>query len=162
MNVKLPKTMMAVILGTAFGITAGCVVVVEDGCSDVDCGGNAFCDAGVCHCIGGYYGDADDFCDPIQTWWVTDECNDGAPISFRLFAQDREWVWPAGSDTYETVGLGLDTYEDIVCLEGELVCFGGQSGDVQWGVGIFGEDDCEDCCFECNANVVDMGLLTCQ
>ena len=146
------------------GAALGCVVYVEDRCLDVDCGDNATCDRGWCECYVGYEGDPDQACDPVQTILIQDHCDDGRDIDYALYSADREWRWPAGSDTYRTAGYGANTGVDIVCYEGEWICFGAQAGELAWGVGLDGTDVCDDdwCCFECYPDTFDLGLLTCE
>lgn len=147
----------------ATGLGLGCVVLVEDSCDDVECGGNAYCDRGICECVGGYDGDPDDFCDPIQTVLITDDCPDGKDVEFVFWSQDRDWKWPAGPDVYVTVGYGANTGVELLCYEGEVLCFGGQAGELTWGVGLDGTEECvgDWCCFECYPDVYDLGLLEC-
>ncbi len=94
---------------------------------------------------------------------ITDECDDGLDIDYRLFSEDRDWVWPA-SGVFTTGGLFTDTYEEITCLQGEAICFGGAAGEFIWGVGLEGTDSCPDCCWICDAyfGPVDLGRLTCN
>jgi hypothetical protein len=160
------RSIQSLLLATAAaaGTALGCVVYVEDECLDVDCGDNATCDRGMCECYVGYDGDPDEACDPIQTVLIQDQCDDGLDTEFVLWSADRSWRWPGGSEEpYLTAGYGAVTYVDIVCYEGEWVCFGAQAGDLAWGVGLDGTDACEDdwCCFECFPDTVDLGLLTC-
>ncbi len=146
----------------AAGVGLGCVVYVsERECDGVSCGANAFCDLGTCRCFSGYEGDPDEVCDPVMSWLLTDSCDDGEEIEFRLFALERDWVWPDGGDVYFTQGLDVDSQADIVCYEGETICFGAETSGYVWGVGLDGSEDCEACCFECGSVYADMGYLTC-
>lgn len=142
------------------GLWLGCVVYVDDACDSISCGDNAYCDEGVCTCVGGYFGDAEVGCDPVQTWAVTDFCDDGLDVSWRLFAQGREWAWPS-ADAFVTTGLNAIDAEQIVCQENEIVCLGATAGDVVWGVGVDGSLSCTDCCEACESGVVDFGKLSC-
>jgi len=156
---------LAGMLGLGLGLVAGCVLYVDEdaigACSDVSCGANAFCDVGDCYCFTGYGGDPDGNCDPEQRWLVRDACDDATDVEFRLFSTSRDWVWPS-EGVYATAGLEVDTALDVLCTRGETVCFGGQAGGLEWGVGLDGTDACDGCCFECEAGTVaDMGLLTC-
>ena len=147
-------------LAAATGLGLGCVIVVEDDCGGVECGDNAYCERGICECVGGYDGDPDDRCDPVQTIWIQDECDDGLNIEYVFWAQDREWRWPA-EGTYETPDLGDNDIRDLTCIEGELICFGAEAGGLFWGVGLDGSEPCSDCCFECFADTYDLGFLEC-
>ena len=142
------------------GVGLGCVLYVDDACSDVSCGDNAYCEEGVCECIGGYFGDPELGCDAVQTWIVQDGCNDGVDVSWRLYAQGREWAWPS-ADSFTTAGFGTNSVEQIVCLPEDIVCFGAQAGETVWGVGVDGSLTCTDCCFECTSGILDYGILSC-
>lgn len=153
------------------------------------CGLNAFCDSGECVCDDGFVavcgtGDCigtDRLCDgtadcanaadedalvcfdgAVQYWTVVDGCDDGEDVAFRLWAQDRDWVWPSVDSEFRTAGLEQVSSEPIECLDGELICFGGVAGDRQWGIGLDGEGSCDDCCQPCASDVVDIGALTCD
>jgi hypothetical protein len=156
------------LLAASVGFFSGCILYVDDDdpidpCVDVTCGENAYCTIdGDCACLEYFDGDPNVACDPVMRWYVTDACDDGLPIRIRLFAQDRDWSWPALPDYYETTGLQEIDFIDITCVPGESICYGAQAGDREWGVGLDGADTCDECCFECDAVDVDIGLLTCE
>jgi hypothetical protein len=127
-------------LGSTLAVAASSCVVVEDPPA-------------------GHAGDPDRGEDTVQEVWVEDRCDDGRDIQFTLQAVERDEWW----DFY-TPGYGLNTSVEIVCEEGELICFGGEAGELKWGVGLDGydsSDDCDWCCFDCFADTVDLGYLTC-
>jgi hypothetical protein len=113
-------------------------------------------------CASGY-DEEPNVCRPtaLLDWLLTDSCDDGLDVEFRLWAQDREWVWPGGDEVYETPGVSVDALQRIACAEGELVCFGGRAGAVEWGLGLDGQGDCSECCTPCTDGVFDLGFLTC-
>jgi hypothetical protein len=152
------------------------------------CGLNAWCDTNECVCEDGFVAvcgtgdctsvgrlcDGTDDCvnaadeDPlvcfdgaVQPWSLVDDCDDGEDIAFRIWAQDRDWVWPSIDAEFHTAGEGETSRESIECLDGELICFGGEAGDRQWGIGLDGQGSCEDCCQPCSSDVVEIGALTC-
>ena len=148
--------------GLLGAVGAACVVaVVDDGGA---CGINAYFTSGQCYCLDGFGGDPDQGCDPIMTVWITDACDDGLPIQWRLFADEREWVWPEEGLVFETTGYLEDNYQDILCFEGERICFGGAAGERVWDLGLEGPQgphSCDDCCFDCGAYEFDLGYLGC-
>ena len=152
------------------------------------CGLNAYCHDAACRCADGFVavcgtGDclpetslcdgvedcanaADEdpeICFPIivQEYLVTDRCDDGQPVVWRLWAGDRDWVWPDPEDAFVTAGFGVLSSELIECRRGELVCFGASLGDAYWGVGADGMRSCEDCCYACAGDSVELGALGC-
>ncbi|MEE9381878.1 MAG: hypothetical protein V3V08_00490 [Nannocystaceae bacterium] len=150
--------------GGGLGLLLGCLLDVDQTCNEVQCGENAYCSEGVCTCVGGYDGAAELGCDPIQQWSLVDACDDGLDVQWRLFAQARDWAWPGDGTVFETVGLNQNMYEEIVCLEGEIVCLGAAVGGSVWGKGLDGSLDCHDCCYPCDLGLdgVDFGLLACE
>ena len=164
---------------------------VVDATCKADCGQNAYCSEGECYCdldhvavCGANAGcmpearlcDAQEDCPnaadenvavcspPVfQDWLVTDDCDDGAPIEYRLFSQDRDWSWPGATTTFKTTSLGAEDYQTIQCFEGELICFAGASGDVVWGFNLDGSGSCDACCATCGSDsVLDLGFLSCE
>lgn len=148
-------------LGFAGATGLGCVFYVED----TECGPFAYDYRGACYCEEGYEGSdpRGEGCDPVMTFRITDDCNDGADVAWKLFADERDWSWPAGDAVYVTPGLGFDGLEAIVCEFDELVCFGGETeSGLVYGAGIDFTEDCSDCCFRCESREVDLGYLTCN
>ena len=144
---------------------SACVVAVVDNlpddCEDVVCGDQAYCSAGACSCAPGYGGDPYTACEPFMEVLLTDACDDGLDVEFRLFSLDTTQTWPTSSTLF-TAGLDVDTVYEIRCEEGELVCFGARAGDLVWGVGLDGQGDCPEAFrFTCGPKQVDAGYLTC-
>ena len=160
-----------------------------EGACERGCGLNAYCADDLCHCdvgavsvcgVGGCLpidalcdGDNDcpdgedetlDVCNPmvLMDWSIIDSCADGFNIDWRLFSQDRDWVWPNADEVFQTPGLSIEQIEVIECAFGELICFGGAAGELSWGVGIDGADDCNDCCWQCDEILVEFPYLTCD
>ncbi|MCB9701428.1 MAG: hypothetical protein H6711_06025 [Myxococcales bacterium] len=161
----------------------------EAGACERGCGVNAYCSDGLCYCDVGSIAvcgtgdclplsqlcddnvdcfngadEAVEICSPtvVMDWSVIDSCADGYDIEWRLYAQDRDWVWPSAETVFYTGGLDVEVIEAIECSEGELICFGGDAGDRTWGVGIDGLDDCDDCCWECGTYVAEVPYLICN
>lgn len=171
----------------------GCLSVqpaVDPDC-DLDCGQNAYCSEGACFCeldhvavCGTNAGcipeerlcdemadcpdSADEnvtVCQPpvFQDWIITDACDDGLDIDWRLFALDRDWAWPSIDTTWVTNGLLVDNYATIQCFQGETICTAAAAGERTWGFALDGSGNCEDCCFTCGADTLfDAGYLECQ
>lgn len=158
---SLARTATSVIVGFAGALAIGCVFYVED----TQCGPFAYAYRGACYCEDGYDGNdpRGDGCSPLMTWRVTDDCNDGADVAWKLYASDRDWTWPAGEAVYLTPGLGYDALETIICNDGELICFGAETeSGLVYGVGLDFAQSCSDCCYSCSSRELDIGYLTCQ
>lgn len=167
----------------------GCQSAVPGSHCQTTCGLNAYCSNGACRCAEGFvavcgtgdcipeaslcdgYQDCQNgkdeepaVCYPAaaQEWIVVDDCDDGLDVEWRLWGDDRDWVWPGPDEVFVTRGLGVESSELIECIEGEVVCFGASAGDLSWGISADGSGGCEDCCFVCEATVVDVGLLSCD
>lgn len=163
---------------------------VDESCA-VACGQHAYCSENACYCevdhvpvCGDNAGclEATRLCDgtqdcpngadeqpaacskPIyQEWLLTDRCDDSEDIEWRLFAQDRDWVWPAASESFFTTGYLVDVYQTIQCFEDEWICFGGASSSQTWGFNLDGSGECEACCAQCGSvDLLDLGYLDCQ
>lgn len=158
------------------------------GCTTT-CGLNAYCESGACVCADGFIavcGTGDclalrQLCDGIpdcpnqmdeapqtcaqqivQQWTLTDDCDDGEDVEWKLWSRDRDWAWPGAGESFVTMGPGLPSHEEIECLKGELVCMGAQASGRTWGVGVDGTGQCEDCCFHCREDAIDLGSLACE
>lgn len=155
----------SIVLAVGFAITAGlgCVFYAEDS----HCGPFAYGYRGDCYCEDGYQGD-DPYgqgCSPVMTFRMTDDCDDGSDLLWRLFSDTREgWQWPEGEDVYVTPGLGWDDLRAITCEPEEWICFGAEteSGTLVYGVGLDYSASCDDCCYPCESREVDLGYLTCN
>lgn len=153
------------------------------------CGANATCVGGTCRCVDGSVavcgngacvatrnlcdGTADCpdggderplvcFDGAVQPWRFVDLCDDDEDIRWRVWAQDRDWVWPDPESTFTAEGFAAISQQTIECVVGELLCFGAESEDSVWGVGLDGRGACDDCCEPCGIEVVDMGDLRCE
>jgi len=160
----VPRSVALILLGMAFAITAGlgCVFWAED----THCGPYAYGDRGDCYCEDGYQGD-DPYgagCSPVMTFLLTDDCDDGSNILWKLFSDDREWTWPEGDEVYTSPGLDYDDLRAITCEPDETICFGAEteSGGLVYGVGLDFSAQCDDCCYTCESREVDLGYLTCN
>lgn len=158
------------------------------GCTTT-CGLNAYCEAGACVCDQGFIAtcgtgdclalrqlcdgvpdcpnladESDETCaqQEIQQWTLTDSCADGLDTEWRLRSAERDWAWPANGMGFVTDGHGLRSHEQIDCLRGERICFGATAGDRSWGIGLDGTGQCEDCCYRCLQDPVDLGALECE
>ena len=140
----------------------GCVLSSVPG---PECGLNAYDYGGACACIANYDGDPYEACEPVMELLITDLCDDGLDIEWRVFAEDRDWVWPDAAQVFWTAGYDVDVIESLQCQDGESLCFGAVAGDEVWGLvleGPGGELACTDCCFDCGAYLFDLGFLTCD
>jgi len=157
----------------------------------LECGQNAYCSEGACYCeldhvavCGTNAGclpearlcderadcpdSADEnvaVCQPpvFQDWIITDACDDGLDIEWRLFALDRDWAWPGIDTVWTTRGLLVDSYATIQCFAGETICTAQAAGSRTWGLALDGSGDCDSCCFTCGAEpLFDAGYLECS
>ncbi len=164
--------------------------IVDENCTR-DCGQNAYCSEGECFCeldhvavcgvnagcmpqarlcddVPDCPNAADEavaVCQPpiFQEFVLTDSCDDSTDIDWRLYALDRDWVWPDASSVFTTAGYGVDVYQVVQCFKGETVCFAGASGSTTWGFNLDGTGTCDTCCYLCgDAQTLDLGYLTCE
>lgn len=175
-------------IGNAYALHGCQPTGAVPGACDTTCGLNAFCDGSGCACVEGYVavcgtgdcmpveqvcdGVADcvndrdedpEVCDvaEVQHWSLADDCVDGLDVHWRLWAQDRGWVWPSLDDAFVTEGVGVAQRASIECIRGETICLGAEAGGVQWGVGLDGTTACDDCCHPCVPGVIEFGSLAC-
>ena len=114
---------------------------------------------------------------------LTDNCNDGDDIAFRIFQysslSDPDTVspssytnraWPGGSNAYITTGFDGTVSERLACDSSSYwACFGAipqdhfQAGQRRnyWGVGIDHQFDCTGCCASCDGGELNY-TLTCN
>ncbi len=167
----------------------GCQPSVPGSACETTCGLNAYCaDDAACRCADGFVavcGTGDclpegSVCDgvedcinaadesrevctaaEVQQWALTDGCDDGQDVAWRLWSRDRGWVWPNPDETFLTEGPGLLSRQSIDCVRGETICLGAEVGDASWGAGLDGTFSCDDCCVSCAEGLVDFGTLAC-
>jgi hypothetical protein len=101
-------------------------------------------------CIGGACGTATSPT-AVLTWDVTNDCLNGEDVSFRFFDITAGLVWPDNTTAYDIVG-GTATQSSLLCLKGDIICFGGDqpTHGNQFGVGIQGNLQCPNCCYACD------------
>lgn len=153
----------SVLFAAGFTLMAclGCVLYVED----TECGPFAYDYRGDCFCEDGYEGDPyASGCAPVMTFRLTDDCDDGHDVLWKLFSDGREWTWPSGEDVYRSPGLGYDDLRAITCEPDEWICFGAETegGGLVYGVGLDFSAQCDDCCYPCESRELDLGYLTCN
>ncbi|MBB4066419.1 hypothetical protein [Gellertiella hungarica] len=72
-------------------------------------------------------------------------------VEVELYSQDREHVWPGGSEVYY-LDDGETKEMSLSCEEGEKICYGawvaGDQGTF-WGTGPDNAQRCTDCCYTC-------------
>lgn len=171
----------------------GCVdpkPVIDENCA-VACGQNAYCSEGECYCELDHVPvcGANAGCMPVarlcddkqdcpngadeqptacstpvyQEWLLTDRCDDGEDIEWRLFALDRDWVWPSQGESFFTSGYLVDVYQTVQCFRDETICFAGASSTSTWGFNLDGTGECEACCAQCGSQeLLDLGFLDCN
>ena len=78
-------------------------------------------------------------------------------LAIEFYSQDRNHVWPGGSDVY-VLGTsdGAMSYS-LSCQPGENICFGAWTQDRRnfWGGGVDMSESCEACCAVCDGSVLD-------
>lgn len=87
---------------------------------------------------------------------LTDACDDGEKIHYRLFQVDssgsRIARWPREQGYYYVIrSYGVEGFNRVPCPAGQHVCYGAESanGKESWGVGLDGTKGCKDCCRSC-------------
>lgn len=93
---------------------------------------------------------------------ITDQCNDGYSINYRFFDTTNNLVWPGTDRHYYTEFYNQRYTSTLTCRTGAKICFGGETGNLKWGVGLNEEQGCTDCCYTCQSGVDQGWLLTCQ
>lgn len=94
---------------------------------------------------------------PSATVSITDGCNDGYRIEWKIYTYPRagsrpNGVLPSSSTHWYTSRVGQTQTESLRCTSGNLVCYGargGRTGQRSWGVGLDGSRGCSDCCVGC-------------
>jgi hypothetical protein len=86
----------------------------------------------------------------FQDWIITDACDDGLDIEWRLFALDRDWAWPDATTVPHHRPRLVDSYATIQCFAGETICTAQRRGLAPCGASnLDGSGSCDDCCFAC-------------
>ncbi len=147
----------------------GCLVVGSEDtlACEIKCGGECVTAREVCDQVADCPDGRDEarsLCYPpvFQELLIVDACDDSTDVTWRVWATEREWVWPSQESSFYSAGFLYQTYELIECEVGEELCFGALAGPISWGVGVDGEVGCEGCCWTCANDLVDLGLLTCD
>ena len=85
---------------------------------------------------------------------ITDTCDDGLPIYYKFYDKTNNLVWYSSS-YYKTNEYGYEKVSYLTCSTGATICFGGESGDRNWGVHLDGKSaECESCCIRCEEDIV--------
>jgi len=97
-----------------------------------------------------------------MTWEIIDLCDDGFNIWFKFFTQESGWVWPE-KNSWSTDSYGKRVTQEIACTNGTWICYGAEpsNADGYWGVGLQGDEGCEDCCSLCEPSTIPL-KLTCE
>lgn len=96
-----------------------------------------------------------------MTIGIRDGCPDGEPVHYRIFDATRGQVWPGDGGDWTTRALGVTYQVELPCTPGARVCHGAGAGDRSWGLGLAGDQPCEDCCYFCAAGVTEPWVLDC-
>ncbi len=95
-----------------------------------------------------------------MTIGIRDACPDGETARYRIFDATRGKVWPAEGD-WGADPLGATYLVELPCAPGTRICHGASAGDNSWGMGLSGDQPCEDCCFHCAAGTAEPWVLSC-
>ena len=97
-----------------------------------------------------------------MTWEIIDLCNDGLNIWFKFFDRDSGSFWPP-NNSWSTISYGKPAIQNLACTNGTWVCYGAQpsNADGYWGVGLQGDEGCENCCSKCEPSTTSREL-TCS
>ena len=88
------------------------------------------------------------------TFTMTDGCNDGRDVEFRIFQVVGGSVtgrYP-GSRVLITRGFEMPGTTSVACQAGSYLCIGGRKRGVSsssYGLGVDGSSGCTDCCYAC-------------
>ena len=94
----------------------------------------------------------------VHEFLITDACDDGLDVEFRLFSLDTTQTWP-NSSTLLTAGLDATRSADP--LRGGARVFGARAGDLVWGAGLDGQGGLQRPFLYLQLKQVDMSYLTC-
>ena len=95
-----------------------------------------------------------------MTVGIRDACPDGETARYRIFDATRGEVWPAEGD-WGADPLGATYLVELTCAPGARICHGATAGETHWGMGLTGDQACEDCCFHCAAGTAEPWVLAC-
>jgi len=100
------------------------------------------------------------------SWVLNDNCNDGRGLAARFFESENGRLtgqqWPGGNDAYVS-NSGEAISVDLACDESVAVCLGAEprgDGSTFWGLGVDGNESCQDCCAQCGSKIEEN--LTCR
>ncbi|MFN2425168.1 MAG: dockerin type I domain-containing protein [Candidatus Binatia bacterium] len=88
----------------------------------------------------------------LVEWTLSDGCNDGKGIQYRLFDVDHDLVSPGGDQAWIIESFGGKSAVPVACINGAKICYGGEQRPptgLYWGVGINGDEGCQSCCLTC-------------
>jgi hypothetical protein len=74
-------------------------------------------------------------------------------VHLKFFSQDRDHYWPAVDQNWE-ISDGAPHQYSLSCKVGEKICYGAASsfsGGSYWGVGLQGNEGCQNCCLTCGS-----------
>ena len=80
---------------------------------------------------------------------ITDKCNDGYYIEYKYFDVDHYLVWPDADSHFITEYYDQEYTSGLSCIPNTKICYGGNTGDIYWGLSIDGDQSCESCCVSC-------------
>ncbi len=96
-----------------------------------------------------------------MSWILVDDCDDGRGLEAALFDTDNGIVFPSTSRVYVSQPGG-EIRADITCERRAQICYGAgtdPASDLFWGVGVDGNEGCDDCCDLCDDVVVEFVLF---
>ena len=86
---------------------------------------------------------------PQIIWDMEDACNDGIDVKYRFFHYQNNRIvrtWPSSSRVYVASQFGTPYTSTLEPSSGGKVCYGAEAGRKYWGVGIDGDESCDNCC----------------
>ena len=90
---------------------------------------------------------------------IEDGCNDGYRINYRFYGYNSQntatRVFPAQNRQYYTPGYNREVRHSLGCADEVVrICFGAETGNTTWGVGLDGDQSCTNCCYTCPSSGV--------
>jgi hypothetical protein len=100
----------------------------------------------------------------MMYWKFTNDCYDDDIIQLRIFDIDTGARWPAKEENVFVMAPGDTATAEIGCKTGKTVCFGANqpNHDLYWGIGVFGDQACENCCAQCYNEMIEIPPLVCS